>query len=240
MKSIRTPWGNFPEVRYQHPLGEAKKHFAYLAAKAGDSEGAFRLVNDLIVPSRVEEIKQFLDQYQGATLVPVHAEEATGRNKIPLAYAEVLAKYTGFPVNYEVVQSNRANHTGASAFHRIAIQPQFSGSVITGANYVIIDDSLAMGGTLASLKGYIESNGGNVVLATTLTAYPGYLKIQITEKMLSQLEQKHGGALQTLLQDELGYGTELLTQGEAGHLKKAPDVDTIRNRIIKARRQAGF
>ena len=35
--------------------------------------------------------------------------------------------------------------------------------------------------------------------------------------------------------ETFGYGIDLLTQGEAGHLRKSPSVDAIRTRIIEAR-----
>ncbi len=35
----------------------------------------------------------------------------------------------------------------------------------------LVDDFIGQGGTIANLKGYIESNGGQVILATTLTGH---------------------------------------------------------------------
>ena len=40
--------------------------------------------------------------------------------------------------------------------------------VWVGRDYLVVDDNVTRGGTLADLRSYIERNGGNVVGATTL------------------------------------------------------------------------
>src|SRR5690606_32989385 len=57
--------------------------------------------------------------------------------------------------------------------------------------------------------------------------------------MLRRVRAKHGEALEQYWQSEFGYGLDQTTQGEAGHLRAAPDVDAIRDRIAEARREAG-
>ncbi|MBA1446265.1 MAG: hypothetical protein M3H12_17680 [Chromatiales bacterium] len=236
--SDRAPWGNFPEIVFQTPLGGAKRHVDYKAAKAGDEDAAFRLVSDLISDKAVQRIKGQIGK-ERPVVVPVIAEEATGRNKIPLAYAEVLADHLGTEVSRDIVQSRRAKHTDAGAFHRIGVQPFFDGPVIEGQSYLIVDDTMTMGGTLANLRGHIEEGGGHVVMASALTGFGPAANIAITEKMKQRLLNKHGLDLDNYLKAEFGYGIESLTQGEAGHLRKAPGLDAIRDRIAEARRQTG-
>ncbi|MDQ3472131.1 MAG: hypothetical protein M3447_00190 [Acidobacteriota bacterium] len=52
-------------------------------------------------------------------LVPLHAEEATGLNKIPLALAARYADALGLKVDTGIVQANRPFHTGANAMERL-------------------------------------------------------------------------------------------------------------------------
>jgi len=45
----------------------------------------------------------------------------------------------------------------------------FDGEVQPGAAYVLVDDHIGLGGTLANLRGYGEVRGGSVIAITTLT-----------------------------------------------------------------------
>jgi hypothetical protein len=53
--------------------------------------------------------------------------------------------------------------------------------------------------------------------------------------MLRKLWEKHGHELDFWWKEQFGFGLNALTQGEAGHLAKAPNLDTIRDRIAAAR-----
>lgn len=236
--SDRTSWGDFPDVVFMAQLGAIKDHPRYAEAKAGDVDAAAEVVQSVLSDEVIESIRDQLGESR-PIVVPVTAEESAGRNKIPLAYAHAIASRLGLDVDTEVVQSVRAKHTDSGAFHRIGVQPVFDGEVVPGQDYLVVDDTMTMGGTLANLRGHIEANGGRVVLASTLTGFPSAAKIKITEKMKSSLLAKHGQALDDYLQTEFGFGIDSLTQGEAGHLRAAPSLDSIRDRIAEARRAAG-
>lgn len=105
-----------------------------------------------------------------AILLPITAEETTGFNAIPDAMAQVLSRELDLPVSVgEIVQSNTVGHTRAPAFNRLVTPATFEGVVQPGAQYVLVDDHVGVGGTLANLKGYVEQNGGHVLAMTTLT-----------------------------------------------------------------------
>ena len=233
----RTPWGDFPPVVFQTITGSAKKHPRYHAAKAGDVDAALEIVTSLVRQPILDEIGGIL-AVRKPWVIPVMAEEASGRNKLPSAYATVLARYFGLENSVDIVQTVRAKHPGADAFHRIAVQPQFGGRVVAGQEYLIVDDTMTIGGTLANLRGYIETNGGKVLLASTLTGLPYGSHIALTNPTLYRLRRKHG-RLEPWWKSEFGFGFDCLTEGEAGHLAAAPDADAIRNRISDARRKAG-
>ncbi|VEE63125.1 Uncharacterised protein [Shewanella putrefaciens] len=76
--------------------------------------------------------------------------------------------------------------------------------------------------------------------AAVMTAHPGAVDLAVKPKMLADIERKHGQAMNNYWKEEFGYGIEQLTQGEAGHLRKAPTVDAIRDRITAARNAAGW
>ncbi|WP_417518847.1 LPD38 domain-containing protein [Marinobacter sp.] len=237
--SGRAPWPDaFPRVPFAAPLGSADKHPDYAAAKAGDVEAARRLVDDVVTDKAIERVREMLDG-RAPEVVAVFAEEASGRNKIPLAYAAKIAKALNLPLNESIIQSVRARRTGTGADYRLANHAVFEGAVQAGQDYLVVDDTMTMGGTLAGLRGHIEANGGNVVGASTLTGFGQDGQLALTEKMRQDLWRKHGDSLNDYLQEEFGYGIDALTQGEAGHFRKAPSVDRIRERISAARTESG-
>ena len=136
------------------------------AAKAGDVPAAARLAREYVDQGLVDRLRAVIGDRM-PVLVPVLAQEATGRNKIPQAYAYALGSAMGLEVSDDIVQTVRALHTGARAFHRLAFQPVFEGPVVAGQDYVIVDDAITMAGTLTNLRGHIEANGGRVVAAGT-------------------------------------------------------------------------
>lgn len=236
--SDRSDWGDFPDVVIATPIGTAKNHADYDAAKAGDVEAAVRVVRDIVPDGTVEQLREQLGDRK-PIVVPVAAEEATGRNKLPLAYADLIAERLGLETTGEIVQAVRAHHTNARAFHRIGIQPTFEGPVIEGQEYLIVDDTVTMGGTLANLRGHIEANGGRVTLASVLTGYDTGGTLPVQPDTLRKLQEKHGEALERYWQREYGFSLGQLTEGEAVHLVKAPSIDAIRDRIAEARERAG-
>ena len=60
----------------------------------------------------------------------------------------------------------------ADGLSRLARQAAFAGDILPGADYVLVDDFVGQGGTLANLRCLIESRGGRVIAATTLTGKP--------------------------------------------------------------------
>lgn len=232
----RAPWGDFPPVIRNGDLHASKKEPEYQAAKAGNTPAAFNLVERLLTDDTVEKIRRRIRDSKPLVL-PVLAVETSGNNKIPLAMAKVLAKRLNLEVESNIVQSERVGRTGTDANHRLAFNPSFEGEVKTGQAYLIIDDTLLMGGTIASLRGYIENRGGRVVGVSVMDAQEGAVDIAVKPKMLAAIENKHGPSMNQFWQETFGYGIDKLTQSEAGHLRRAASVDEIRDRLVKARHE---
>lgn len=162
-------WGDFPDVVISAPLGESSRHPDYAAAKTGDFEAAGRIVDSVLTTQSVDRLETQLNGRQ-ATLVPVHAEEASGRNKIAVAAVVLLGDRMSLPTEDDITQASKVSRTGSPGLQRLARLPGFTGMVKTGENYVLLDDTLTQGGTFAQLKEYIEQNGGKVLGALALTS----------------------------------------------------------------------
>ena len=106
-----------------------------------------------------------------ATLIAITADEAAGFNVIPDAMTVRLHLLTmnDFVLG-DVVQLNKVSHTRSKSLQRILTPAVFGGIVERGRNYVLVDDHVALGGTIANTLGFLETNGGRVVAVTSLTA----------------------------------------------------------------------
>lgn len=233
IKPPRTPWGTFPDVLIHASESAVKQHPAYKAAKSGDDEAATDLVVDTFSIEKTQLLKTLLVGGM-PTLVSAHAFEREGVNAIPEVFADQLGKVLGWPVDAGVVQVNVVSHTGANGFWRLARQAEFEGLVTLGRDYVLVDDFVGMGGTLANLKGYIESQGGRVLAAVSLTGKPHSAKLAPTPERLNELRKKHGTDFENWWIGQFAHAFDALTESEARYLARTETIDTIRNRLAAA------
>jgi hypothetical protein len=233
---LRAEWSGFPDVLIAvTDESRVKTDRDYLAAKSGDANAALRLVERFVNDGYINCVRTLVGESDNVCLTAVHAEESTGRNQIAQALAATLAERLSLEVDDEQVQINIVNHTGASGFVRLARQALFGGEVKTGQSYLMVDDFVGQGGTLANFRGYLVANGAKVVGATVLTGKPHSAKIALTKERYEDLLKKHGDELESWWQTEFSFGWSCLTESEARYLCNSPDADAIRNQIAAAR-----
>lgn len=209
-------------------------HHAYPLAKAGDADAAFELARDLISAETTAQLDAFIDA-ENPLLLPVIADETTGFNAIPDAMAHVLGGMLGLAVQVgEIVQINKVGHTRAPAFQRLVTPAQFAGEVFADRAYVLVDDHVGLGGTLANLKGFLETNGASVLAITTLTESRDARKISLRPATRAMLWDKHGEALDELWRSQFGHGIDCLTDIEAHNLCRQPSIAAIEDFLAKA------
>jgi hypothetical protein len=229
----RTAWGAFPEVLICANEPVATRHPLYAEAKIGDPRAASGLVADIVS----DEVKALLASMMGRhrpRLLAVHAVETAGMNAIPRVFGRLLSEQFDLVLESGVVQMNRVTHTKADGYHRLAFPAVFDGSVKEG-EYVLIDDFVGQGGTLANLRGHVESRGGRVIGAVSLAGQRRSAQLRLGEQTLQELRQKHGEQLEEWWNATFGYGLDRLTQSEAGYLYRSDDFDTITTRLASAR-----
>ena len=238
----RVPWEAFADAVLLAGESEVKQHPQYPGAKTSDDvAAAANLVNSLVAETGIATVQALIAEVSEngePMLVSAHAWERQGLNAIPTALAELLSERLGIPCEAAIVQANVVSHTGASGYGRLARQARFEGKVDKGREYVMVDDFVGQGGTLANLRGWIEKQGGKVVGAVVLTGKPYSAKLNPSQEQLHELRQRHGKDFEKWWREHFGHPFNCLTQSEARYLARSPDVDTIRNRLA-AEKQAG-
>ena len=232
------PWPkDFPTAIVHTTRSNINKKFKDLfdKAKAGDTDSAYDLVENVVHEDRIEALAK---RHPNAIVVAVHSEEATGTNKIPLAYAERIASTGELEIDESIVQSVRAHHTGKAAWYRMTHRPEFDGEVQSGREYIIVDDHLTMGGTVNELRSFIENGGGNVVEITSLTASQGSTTLSISQETIGKLNDKfgHEKLLEQLRSVNITGEIEALTESEGRYLLTLSP-NTLRDRIVEARQE---
>lgn len=221
-----------PDVMIAYKLGDLNNHPYYPAAKAGDFEAAFRIARDMITSNIADKI---LNRFgRDATLLPVLAQEAQGRNKIPLALALQIEDLTGIPVEMGVGQITKVSRTSMSGLDRVFVVPEFAGMVRQGTSYLLLDDTLTQGGTFAALASHIMQQGGTVHGAFALTGKQYSARLILEPATLNELRKQHGD-IENEFQTVTGYSYSALTQSEARTLASFRPPEQVRIRIADER-----
>lgn len=214
-------------------LGAAGRHLDHPAAKAGDTDAAYRLVRDTLSDEAVEQVRKAIGR-ERPTIVPVLAIEGTGNNKIPLVAAETLGGRLGLPVVRDIYQAVKAKRTALDGLGRIFQQPEFDGAVQPGKAYFLVDDTLTQGGTMAALASHIRQNGGRVVGSFALTGKLYSATLRLSPETLSELRARYGDVEQSF-REATGRGFDALTESEGRYLATHGTPDAVRDRIFAER-----
>lgn len=238
----RLPWREgFPDVVIHADLKGRDDHPGYAAAKSGDADWAVGLALDLAQGGDAMRQLAKIIQRRETLLIPVIADETAGFNAIPDAMAHVIAynlrAHHGLhveAVSGKIVQVNKVGHTRAPSFQRMVTPAVFDGLVERGRSYVLVDDHVGLGGTLASLRGYVEGCGGTVIAMTTLTESREARRIALSPDTLNMLKDRHGKDLDTFWRSQFGYGIDCLTEVEAVILCRQQSVAAIEDFLAQA------
>ena len=207
-----------------------KVHAAYKWAKAGDSKSALTLILDLALTELFKHASRF---GKDSIFVAPFAREASGDNAIPQVLSEVLAVLCGATADNEIVQVTKVYHTGADPMERLALRPVFDGPVQAGKKYILVDDVVSLGGTLAELAHYVQSKGG-VVAGVVVMVNAGRQKPLVpNRKTVKTLKERFANEIIEIF----GIHVEALTANEAQYLVGFRSADEIRNRLLKAKQE---
>ena len=207
-----------------------KSHTGYSDAKSGDEKAAARLISDLAADF-IGRIKDRLPS--DVIYVAPHAQEAAGDNAIPQVFAAACGMVAQGHIDTDIVQVTRVFHTGADPMERMSLRAEFEGTVTPGSRYVLVDDVINMGVTLAELANHVRGRGG-IVLAVVALVNAGRIKrLQPARKTIRELERRHGNGIAEIF----GIVPGALTANEANYLIGFRSTDEIRNRLAKAKKE---
>lgn len=254
--SVR-PWpANFPDVvthtdlpslyaaaRKPNENPNTLQSDTYRNAKAGDELAATEVVDAVLNPDKCVELGK---EYPEAIVASVHAEERTGRNKLAVVYAKALGELALLEVDDALVQINRPQHTDAKARARFARRPLFAGPVVAGRTYLLVDDVVTSGSSLAALRHYVEARGGTVVAMTTLAAAEARYghnptRLPITPETLAAIRAKFPDDRMQAIIQEYGVAPSLahLTESEARAVLGFDSADAARSSLLAGRQAVG-
>ncbi|HRE04624.1 MAG TPA: phosphoribosyltransferase [Opitutaceae bacterium] len=206
----RTPWGDFPNVVVHTNLARMRAHPAYAEAKEGNLKAARVVVRELFKAEAPLPRADYV-----APVVQLDVRQHW--NALPMALALQVAERIGARIVPTIVQKNVVHHTGADAWQRVARQPEFTGVVPRGT-YVLVDDVVTFGSTLANLRGHMELHGGRVVAASTLASGIFAARLKPDPAVLHSLQERFGHEL-ALTTRSLGFPPGCLTSKEAWFLR---------------------
>jgi len=220
---MRSPWpDSFPDV-IAHGVQGIRRYPDWAAAKTGDADAAMRLVERLARPEAAARLREALSG-QDAVLVAVRqAERGGGDNLIPAAFARWLSAETGLPVHDGLYRLNRTMRTDAGAIDRLLRRARWAGEVEACRAYVIVDDVVTQGGTVADLRGHIEAQGGRVVAITALQAPGANATSRLDPADLARLRARLGPEAESWWTETFGHDWTGLTASEARQLLRIGD-----------------
>lgn len=122
----------------------------------------------------------------------------------------------------------------APAFQRLVTPATFDGIVEAGTPYILVDDHIGLGGTLANLRGFLQPRGGLVLAITTLTESRDARRMSLRPETLNLLRTRHGDRLDELWRTHFGYGVDCLTEVDALQLCRQQSVAAVEGFLAKA------
>lgn len=193
------------------------------------------IIDDIARWEAVDELKMICGGPKCKIIAPA-ADLAESSNALAITYAHWLAYELDLEVERGVYQDKTVTRDKAGAWFRLAHRAEFYGDIERGRNYMIVDDVMTMGGTLADLRSFIIQNGGGVVGMSVIASDNGNDRpIRLSEDTKGQLEERHGPDLDQLCAELFGFPSECFTEAEGQRIFDCPTHDKIRENILRER-----
>ena len=156
-------------------------------------------------------------------------------NALATGYAAFIARTLQIEHCLTVRQVKTAKRDKSDAWQRLANPCSYTGGV-PQQDFILVDDVYTLGGTLADLRSFIESQGGRVIAMSTIAANSGTnAPVAIQPATKRALVRTFGETLDEFWFEEFGYDSSCFTEREARHLLIAGPLDHIRRCVLEAK-----
>lgn len=244
----RAPWeGDFPDVfvncKWKSPDAKVvclADHALYTAAKGQrDMDAALRLLDDLVIEKTVVNLRELEKRYGGKPkLIAPSAQVSESNNALAIGYANWLGHELGWPVDENVFQMKDFSKDKLDGWVRVAHRSTFYGEIDKKDPYVIVDDVITLGGTLADLRSFIIGKGGRVIGMSTIASRDGNdVRIRLDTDTQAKLEKSYGSDLAKFCHELLGFDHRGFTSPEAGRLLSCSGYVDLRKKIVRGRNE---
>ena len=218
----------FPKGYGHTSISYLKRCNGFESAKNGDIRAAFDVVEKCVKKDRLNKLRE---KYPDSILLPV-----INCNTLPLA----LAHSIGLPIWDKISIVHTVKRKPLYAIQRMMHKPAFTGYIQKDKTYIIVDDVVTQGGTIAALRKHVLACGGKVVAVVALAYSIGSYDIAPTEEQKIRLFSKFGEAVYWL--EELGIipSVEELTSSQVRYLLRFASIWNIFKKITEVDAKVSF
>jgi hypothetical protein len=242
----RVPWPkDFPDVFVNVPWksGDAKaaslsSHALYQPAKGQrDVDAAISLIDDLVTKQCLMNLFDFVDGKAGKPkIVAPSCQPGDSNNALAISYAQWLGHECDWEVETEIFQDKTIARDKSRVWTRIANRCSFRGEIDKAAAYVIVDDVITTGGTLADLRSFIHRKGGTVIAMSAIASRDGRpQRIRLGDDTRADLERFYGNDLAGFCHKNLGFSHDCLTDSEGQALRGCSGYVDLRKKLLRGR-----
>ncbi|MCM2399436.1 phosphoribosyltransferase [Rhizobium sp. S95] len=244
----RIPWErDFPDVivnccwkSSESGVTGLGNHALYQAAKGErDVDAALALIDDVVVERTVATLRELEQNHKvKPKLIAPAAQLGDSNNALAMTYAQWLGHELGWAVDESVFQLKDFSKDKSNAWVRIAHRSAFYGEIDKTTPYVIVDDVITLGGTMADLRSFILGKGGRVIGMSTIASKDGNdVQIRLGSDTQTELEKFYGSDLAKFCNELLGFDHRGFTDPEAARVLGCSGYVDLRKKIVRGRDQ---
>jgi len=214
---------------------DAEGHYPFDKARSAFSNIAQATIDFLgrtLTPDRMNKLNVYWNENfdESTYIVPVHSYSfeqkigtdyifrltGSGSNLMSILSTIAFQELAGIKIDFGFQQQDKFTRNASGDLHRLAFPVGFDGEVKKDKSYVVFDDHIKTGSTVANLAGYIHAAGGPVKGFMALSLNPivqAFSQRQSTwEKLLT-----HPNFINTneFWQNNFGFSLDCLTDPEA-------------------------
>jgi hypothetical protein len=211
-----------------YELNESKSDFENIA------DATIKFLKDVFSDKSImDNTERYIkDLPKKSYIVPVHGyifnkkkdnvyefkKTKSGSNLISLITTIFLSEKYNINYDFNIRQSESVSRNASCDMHRFMFPTTFEGTVTKNRNYVVLDDHIKTGSTIANLVGHIHKYNSNHVGIMTLAMNEIALKgLSLNKSNLDNLNNKFSNHLDNF-SNLFGYDFSYLTDVEASML----------------------